>query len=88
VTGSTPQAPLLRHGGNPILRWCADSVEVRQDDNGNIKPVKPDRVKSARRIDGIVALIMAAREEMLGEVEESAAANYLEAMMAARKGAS
>ncbi|MEP6540486.1 MAG: terminase TerL endonuclease subunit, partial [Bryobacteraceae bacterium] len=49
----------IRHGGNPVLRWMADSMDVKQDPTGNIKPVKPDRGKSGKRIDGIVALIMA-----------------------------
>ncbi len=49
----------LRHGGHPVLRWMADCVTVKQDPAGNIKPVKPDRRKSGKRIDGIVALIMA-----------------------------
>jgi phage terminase large subunit-like protein len=49
----------IRHGGNPVLRWMADCVEVKQDPAGNIKPVKPIRGKSGKRIDGIVALIMA-----------------------------
>jgi phage terminase large subunit-like protein len=45
-----------RHGGNPVLRWMADNVSVRQDPAGNLKP---DKAKSTGRIDGIVALIMA-----------------------------
>jgi len=28
----------LRHGGNPVLRWMADNMVVRQDPAGNIKP--------------------------------------------------
>lgn len=84
VVGSTPKRPLLRHGGQPVLRWNADCVTVRQDDNGNVKPVKPDRLKTAKRIDGMVALIMAIREAMLGTTEEaSAAESYLSAMAAA-----
>ena len=59
VLGSTPQAPLVRHGGHQVLRWNVDCVEVRQDDAGNIKPVKPDRRKSSKRIDGIPAALMA-----------------------------
>lgn len=47
-----------RHGGNPVLRWNADCVEVRRDNEGNIKPVKPDAMKSTKRVDGIVAGIM------------------------------
>jgi phage terminase large subunit-like protein len=49
----------LRHGGHPVLRWMADVVEVKQDGEGNIKPVKPSRAKSSKRIDGIVGLVMA-----------------------------
>lgn len=49
----------ISHGGNPVLRWMADCVSIRQDENGNVRPVKPDRNKSGKRIDGIVALIMA-----------------------------
>lgn len=46
----------LHHGGNPVLRWMADAVAVRSDAAGNLKP---DKEKSTRRIDGIVAAIMA-----------------------------
>ncbi len=45
----------LRHGGNPVLRWMADNMVVKQDPAGN---VKPDKSKSSDKIDGIVALIM------------------------------
>ena len=46
----------LRHGGNPVLAWEANNVVVVEDPAGNIKP---DKQKSRRRIDGIVAGIMA-----------------------------
>ena len=65
VMGSTVDAPLLVHGGNPVLRWMADNVEVHQDPAGNIKPAKPDRRKSAKRIDGIAALVNALARAML-----------------------
>lgn len=68
VMGSTPERPLLRHGGNPVLRWMADCAEVMQDPAGNIKPVKPDRRKSAKRIDGIAALVNAMSRAMLRTV--------------------
>lgn len=45
----------LSHGGNPVLRWMADNLVVRQDPAGNIKP---DKAKSTEKIDGMVALIM------------------------------
>jgi phage terminase large subunit-like protein len=65
VMGSTPDAPLLVHGANPVLRWMADNVEVHQDPAGNIKPTKPDRRKSAKRIDGIAAVVNALARAML-----------------------
>jgi phage terminase large subunit-like protein len=46
----------LRHGGNKVLRWMASNVVREQDAAGNIKPSK---AKSAEKIDGIVAAIMA-----------------------------
>lgn len=46
----------LHHGGNPVLRWMAANVAVRQDPAGNLKP---DKAASQGKIDGIVALIMA-----------------------------
>lgn len=61
---SAPSKELLRlvlsrglvHGGNPVLRWMADNVTVKQDPAGNLKP---DKGKSREKIDGIVAAIMA-----------------------------
>jgi phage terminase large subunit-like protein len=47
----------LQHGGNPVLSWMADCMTVKQDPAGNIKPSKPDRMKSKKRIDGIAAVI-------------------------------
>jgi phage terminase large subunit-like protein len=54
----------LRHGGHPVLRWMADCMTVRQDVNGNVRPVKPDRQKNSKRIDGIVASVMAMSRAM------------------------
>lgn len=48
----------LDHSGDPVLRWMADNVAVKVDENGNIKPVKKV-AGSYRHIDGIVALVMA-----------------------------
>ncbi len=51
----------LRHGGNPVLRWMADNVTLYTDSNGNIKPSKKH---STEKIDGIIALVMAIRQQM------------------------
>lgn len=49
----------LRHGGNPVTRWNAEALELLRDRAENVRPVKPDRQKSGKRVDGMVALIMA-----------------------------
>ena len=47
----------LNHGGNPVLRFMADSVAIKAADiDGNIKP---DKDKSQGKIDGIVAMLYA-----------------------------
>lgn len=46
----------IHHGGNPVLRWMAGNVAVKQDPAGNLKP---DKASSQGKIDGIVALVMA-----------------------------
>lgn len=46
----------LAHDGHPILRWNMDNLSVKTDAEENVKPEKD---KSADRIDGTVALIMA-----------------------------
>lgn len=53
---------LLRAGtvllpDDPVSRWMAHWVEVKDDGLDNIRPVKPNRQKSMRRIDGIQAAV-------------------------------
>lgn len=43
------------HNKNPVLRWMAANVAVKEDASGN---VKPDKARSSDKIDGIVASIM------------------------------
>lgn len=52
-------AQAFRHGANPVLRWMASVVEVKNDGSDNIRPVKPDRRQSSTRIDGIQAAVTA-----------------------------
>ena len=49
-------ARTLRHDEHPVLRWNVSNVAVESDASGNLKPSK---VASTERIDGVVALIMA-----------------------------
>lgn len=45
----------LRHGGHPILRWCAGNAVAHADPYGDIRPSKN---KSIERIDVLVAMLM------------------------------
>lgn len=46
----------LVHGGNPVLRWNAANLVAVNDENKNMKPSKK---RSADKIDGMCALLMA-----------------------------
>lgn len=46
----------IRHNNNPVLRWMASNMVVKQDPTGALKP---DKSKSTEKIDGMVATIMA-----------------------------
>ncbi len=48
----------FKHGGHPILRWCASNCVAVTDPAGNRKL---DKKKSRGRIDGMVALSMACK---------------------------
>jgi phage terminase large subunit-like protein len=54
----------VHHGGNPVLRWMAGNVAVKQDAAGNLKP---DKATSQGKIDGVVALVMALDRAMRRE---------------------
>ena len=73
VLGSSAELQMFLHGGHPVLRWMADVVEAMQDPAGNIKPSKPDRRKSAKRIDGIAATVNGLSRAMVVEEEQGEA---------------
>lgn len=62
------KADEIRHFGNPVARWMADVVEKKspRDDPDRQRPVKPDRDKTGKRIDGIPALLFALDGAMRG----------------------
>ena len=61
---AAPTAELLRliaraqyhHGGNRLARWQAGNCVTRSDPTGNLKL---DKQRSADKIDGMVAAVMA-----------------------------
>lgn len=66
----TAARPLMRHGANPVMRWMVDNIAVAMDPAGN---VKPDRARSADKIDGVAALVTAlSRAMVVGKPRRSA----------------
>ncbi|MEW2631797.1 terminase TerL endonuclease subunit [Streptomyces sp. NPDC048389] len=56
------------HYGNPVARWMADNLECKspRDDPDRIRPVKPARDKTGKRIDGMPAMFFAVDGGMRG----------------------
>lgn len=46
----------IRHDGNPCMKWMVGNAKVISDSNNNVRPCKK---KSNKRIDGLVASIIA-----------------------------
>lgn len=65
----TAEAPVFRHGGNPLMKWMVDNLAVAMDAAGN---VKPDKQKSGDNIDGVAAAVTALARAMLRQVTRSA----------------
>lgn len=63
----------LRHGKHPVLTMCAANAVVKSDPAGNRKLVKP---APTRRIDGMVALAMAAEIATAGAASVSHASPW------------
>jgi phage terminase large subunit-like protein len=61
VLTGTKAAPMLEHGGNPLMRWMVDNLAVATDASGN---VKPDKANSGDKIDGVSALANAISEAL------------------------
>lgn len=57
----------LQHGGNPVLQWHASNMLLRRDVNDN---GAPDKKRSADKIDGMVALLIALGLAVAGEGED------------------
>ena len=73
-------AGILNHADNPVLTWMMSNTEVKTDPAGNIKPVKPDRQKSSKRIDGIVAGLMAVAR-LTADLDETITVSYTPGQM-------
>ncbi|MEE2040191.1 terminase large subunit [Nocardiopsis sp. CT-R113] len=66
------------HHGNPVASFCFDSVEVRRAPYNPdlIRPDKPERDKSGKRIDGVPVAAMAASAWALNDDDEDSGSAY------------
>jgi len=58
----------IMHDGHPVLRWNIGNVEVKMDENENIRPIKGRRIE---RIDGLVAMINAMTRAIVYQDKQS-----------------
>ena len=59
----------LRHFGNPVLSWMVSNAKTQTDPKGNTMLAKENK-DSKRKIDGVVASIMAYGVYLRPEVQE------------------
>jgi phage terminase large subunit-like protein len=57
----------LQHDGDPIMTWQIGHTKIRSDQNENCKPIKPGGPDDVRKIDGVIAGIMALAGAMRGK---------------------
>jgi len=63
----------LRHGGDPVLTWCASNLVARTDSNMN---TAPDKKRAAEKIDDMCALLMGVGRLLAPSDENSLPADY------------
>jgi phage terminase large subunit-like protein len=68
--GFGTKTPMIRHGGNEVMRWMTDNLAVTKDAAGN---VKPDKEAAAEKIDGWSALVNAMSEAMNADPPQESA---------------
>lgn len=70
--------PLIDHRGDPVLRWMVSCLVPHVDASGN---VKPDKVRSRGKIDGVSALVTSIYVQMMyNEVSSSYETGGVEAI--------
>lgn len=60
----------IRHNGNPVLAWQIGHTESFTDSNNNERPIKP-KSHDVRKVDGVVATIMALDALDRGEANDT-----------------
>jgi len=50
---------LLEHNGESLMRWQATNVALQMDYDGNMRPIRPQKNSNKRKVDGVVAAVLA-----------------------------
>ncbi|PKR57495.1 terminase large subunit [Thalassospira lohafexi] len=61
----------IAHDGNPVMTWMVSNTAVKVDEHDNKKPIKPDSRKDMRKIDGVVAMLMAIGRMISAEPDQT-----------------
>ncbi|MFH1806838.1 MAG: terminase TerL endonuclease subunit [Pseudomonadota bacterium] len=61
----------IAHDGNEVMTWMVSNTAVKVDEHDNKKPVKPDSRKDMRKIDGVVAMLMALGRMISAETDKN-----------------
>lgn len=69
----------IGHNGNQIMDWMVACTETQQDNQGNIRPKRPNRKRSRKRIDGVAAAINAVVAYQRGGEDEDVGITVLSA---------
>jgi phage terminase large subunit-like protein len=63
------------HSGNPVVNWSFDNILVKENDEGNIKIVKPKTTgaseRAEKKIDPWISFAMAVNEWMIDVQKKS-----------------
>jgi phage terminase large subunit-like protein len=57
----------FRHGNHPVMNWMAGCLALQYDRKDNVQPTKPERGKSAKRIDIMQAMATLLNRAVLQE---------------------
>lgn len=64
-------AGTIEHDGNVLMRHNVEDVCIKDTIDGYIKPVKPKRNKTNKKIDGVIAAVMALSQALRNPIETS-----------------
>jgi phage terminase large subunit-like protein len=61
----------IKHDGDPVMEWMLSGCQTKEDYNENIRVIKGKENTSGKRIDGIIAAIMALGGSLSPKEEQS-----------------